>query len=50
MSKIKVHKKLASLIVEKCLRINKNDNVTIFLYPRHVPLAEEIAHECFRKA
>jgi aminopeptidase len=49
MSKVKVHEKLASLIVEKCLRINENDNVTIFLYPRHIPLAEDIARECFRK-
>ena len=49
MSKVKLHEKLASLIVNKCLRINENDNVTIFLYPRHIPLAEEIAHECFRK-
>jgi aminopeptidase len=49
MSKVKVHERLASLIVSKCLRINGNDNVTIFLYPRHIPLAEEIAHECFKK-
>ena len=49
MSKTKIHEKLASLIVNKCLRINENDNVTIFLYPRHIPLAEEIAHEYFRK-
>jgi len=50
MSKIKLHEKLAGLIVNKCLRVNENDNVTIFLYPRHIPLAEEIAHECFRKS
>jgi leucyl aminopeptidase (aminopeptidase T) len=49
MSKMKVHEKLVSLIVNNCLRITESDNVTIFLYPRHIPLAEEIAHECFKK-
>ena len=49
MSKMKVHEKLASLIVNNCLRVTESDNVTIFLYPRHIPLAEEIAHECFKK-
>lgn len=40
---------LASQIVNKCLKITEKDNVTIFLYPHNIPLAEEIAAECFKK-
>lgn len=40
---------LASQIVNKCLKITPKDNVTIFLYEHNIPLAEEIAAECFKK-
>jgi len=40
---------LAKSVVEDCLRITEDDNVTVFLYPHNIPLAEEIAEECFRK-
>jgi leucyl aminopeptidase (aminopeptidase T) len=40
---------LASQIVNKCLKISDRDNITIMLYPHNIPLAEEIASECFRK-
>lgn len=40
---------LASSIVNKCLSITAKDNVTVFLYPHSLPLAEDVAHECFRK-
>jgi leucyl aminopeptidase (aminopeptidase T) len=40
---------LARSIVEDCLRITAKDNVTINLYSHQIPLAEEIAVECFRK-
>jgi aminopeptidase len=40
---------LASQIVNKCLKITEKDNVTIMLYPHNIPLAEEIAAECFKK-
>ncbi len=36
-------------IVNQCLRINDNDNVTIFFYPHNLALAEDIAEECFKK-
>ncbi len=49
MPKGKAHGKLADLVVNKCLRVTERDNVTVFLYPRHIKLAEEIAHECFRR-
>jgi leucyl aminopeptidase (aminopeptidase T) len=40
---------LAKSIVDDCLQITGKDNVTINLYPHNIPLAEEIADECFRK-
>ncbi len=40
---------LANQIVNQCLRINDKDNVTIFLYPHNLTLAEDIAEECFKK-
>ena len=39
---------LASQIVNNCLAITSKDNVTIFLYPHNLTLAEEIADECFK--
>lgn len=36
-------------IVNTCLGITAKDNVTIYLYPHNIPLAEEIAEECFKK-
>ena len=39
---------LAKSIVNDCLRITEKDNVAINLYPHNLPLAEEIADECFR--
>jgi len=40
---------LAKSVVNDCLRITDKDNVTIFLYPHNLPLAEDIAEECFKK-
>jgi leucyl aminopeptidase (aminopeptidase T) len=40
---------LASSVVNDCLKITKKDNVTVFLYPHNLPLAEDIAEECFKK-
>jgi leucyl aminopeptidase (aminopeptidase T) len=40
---------LAKSIVDDCLQITEKDNVVINLYPHNLPLAEEIADECFRK-
>ncbi|HUK80062.1 MAG TPA: aminopeptidase [Nitrososphaerales archaeon] len=40
---------LAKSIVDDCLQITEKDNVTINLYPHELPLAEDIAVECFRK-
>ena len=40
---------LASRIVNSCLAVTSRDNVTIFLYPHNLALAEEIADECFKK-
>ena len=40
---------LAKSIVDECLKITEDDNVTINLYPHNLALAEEIADECFRK-
>lgn len=40
---------IASQIVNKCLKITDQDSVTIHLYPHNIPLAEDIASECFRK-
>lgn len=40
---------LAYQIVNKCLKISEKDNVTIFTYPHTIPLAEDIAEECFKK-
>lgn len=39
----------AKSVVDDCMRITEKDNVTIFLYPHNIPLAEDIAEECFRK-
>ena len=35
--------------VNKCLRITARDNVTIFFYKHNLPLAEEIAEQCFKR-
>ncbi len=40
---------LAQKVVNQCLRISENDNVTIFFYPHNLTLAEDVADECFRK-
>jgi aminopeptidase len=40
---------LAERIVGQCLGITAKDNVTILLYPHNIPLAEEIADECFKR-
>ena len=40
---------LAERIVNQCLGITAKDNVSILLYPHNIPLAEEIADECFKK-
>ncbi|MDA4129124.1 MAG: aminopeptidase [Thaumarchaeota archaeon] len=40
---------LARRIVDECLRISENDNVTIFFYPHNLPLVEGIADACFKK-
>ncbi len=40
---------LPSLIVNSCLRVTVRDNVTVFLYPHMLSLAEEISRECFKK-
>ena len=40
---------LAKSVVNDCLRITEKDNVTVSLYPHNLPLAEDIAEECFRK-
>lgn len=40
---------LAKSVVNDCLRITDEDNVTVFLYPHNLPLAEDIAEECFKK-
>jgi leucyl aminopeptidase (aminopeptidase T) len=39
---------LASSVVNDCLRITEKDNVTVLLYPHNLPLAEDIAEECFK--
>jgi aminopeptidase len=39
---------LASSVVNDCLKITEKDNVTVFLYPHNLPLAEDIAEECFK--
>jgi len=39
---------LASIAVNKCLRIKSSDVVTILLNEHFIPLAEDIAIECFR--
>ena len=39
---------LATNLVRECLRIRPDDNVTIFLYPHNIPLAEDLSRECFR--
>jgi len=40
---------LAEKIVNQCLGITAKDDVSILLYPHNIPLAEEIADECFKK-
>lgn len=40
--------KLSHLVVNKCLGIKENDNVTIFTYPHNIALAEDLAEECFK--
>lgn len=39
---------LAQNAVKNCLRIRADDNVTIFCYPHTLPLAEDLAVECFK--
>ncbi len=36
-------------MVNDCLRITEKDNVTVFFYPHNLPLAEDVAEECFKK-
>ena len=40
---------LAENAVKNCLRIRADDNVTIFCYPHTLPLAEDLAVECFKR-
>ena len=40
---------LAQRVVKDCLRVTEKDNVTIFLYPHSIPLAEELSEECFKQ-
>jgi len=40
--------KLAANLVQSCLRIRSEDNVTVFFYPHSLTLAEDIAAECFK--
>ncbi len=40
--------KLAANLVRNCLRITRDDNVTVFFYKHTQQLAEEIAIECFK--
>src|SRR5207247_4641337 len=39
---------LAENAVQSCLRIRPDDNVTIFVYPHPMSLAEDLATECFK--
>lgn len=39
---------LAENAVKNCLRITPDDNVTVFFYPHTLPLAEDLATECFK--
>ena len=39
---------LAENAVKNCLKIQPDDNVTVFCYPHTLPLAEELAIECFK--
>ncbi|HYY47784.1 MAG TPA: aminopeptidase [Thermoplasmata archaeon] len=39
---------LAENAVKNCLRIRPDDNVAIWCYPHTLPLAEDIARECFK--
>ena len=39
---------LAANAVRNCLRIRPDDNVTIFAYPHTLPIAEDLAVECFK--
>ncbi len=39
---------LAENAVKNCLRIGPDDNVSIFCYPHTLPLAEDLAIECFK--
>jgi aminopeptidase len=39
---------LAENAVRNCLRIRPEDNVTIWCYPHTLPLAEDLAVECFK--
>lgn len=39
---------LATNAVRNCLRIQPDDNVTIFAFPHTLPLAEDLAVECFK--
>ena len=40
---------LAKSVVNDCLKITGKDNVTVFLYPHNLELAEDISEECFKK-
>lgn len=40
---------LAENAVKNCLQIRPDDNVTVFFYPHTLPLAEDLAEECFKR-
>jgi leucyl aminopeptidase (aminopeptidase T) len=40
---------LAEQVVNNCLKVTAEDNVTIFLWDHTIPLAEALASECFKK-
>ncbi len=40
--------KFAASLVNTCLRIRPEDNVTLFFYPHSLAIAEDLADECFK--
>lgn len=45
---VRVPSSLASQVVNKCLRITEKDNVTIAVASHVIPMAEDLAVECFK--